>query len=168
MVHVHPLIVGLPHDGPMAAKGITVEFFDGFHDVHTKRIQVYVADQCEKVIIFVAEDGFIAVLEQMAGALMATVVVLGIPGELFSHDAGDAVFAAFKKNMNVIVHEDPGIDGTFPIDHILSEAFQKSRLVLIVVEYVCLVDSPHHDMMQGSRYVQSRLAWHGMIVLKRR
>ena len=97
---------------------------------------------------------------------MAAVVILGIPRELFSHDSGDAVFAALKKKMNVVVHEDPGIDGTFPLDNILSEAFEKARLVLIVVKDVGFVDAPHHDMVQGSRYVESRLAWHGVILLK--
>ena len=77
------------------------------------------------------------------------------------------MFAALKKNMNVVVHEDPGIDRTFSLDNVLSEAFEKTRLVLIVVEYVGFVDSPHHDVVQGSGYVQSRLAWHGMILLKR-
>jgi hypothetical protein len=69
--------------------------------------------------------------------------------------------------MDVVVHEDPGIDGTFPFYHILPEAFEKERFILSVVEYVSFVDSPHHDVVQGSGYVQSRLAWHGMIVLKR-
>jgi hypothetical protein len=129
---------------------------------------VNVADQREQVIVFVAEDGFVAVLEQMSAALMAAVVVLSIPREELSHNSGDAVIAALEKNMNVVVHEDPGVHRTFTLDYILSESLQKARLVLIVVEYVGLVDSPHHDMVQGSGYVQSCLAWHGMIVLKRR
>ncbi len=114
IIHVHPRIFGLPQDGPMTAKGVVVEFFDGFYDVRTKGIQVYIADQREKVIVFVAEYGFVAVLEQVAAALMAAVVVLGIPGELFSHDGGDAVLAALEKYMNVVIHEDPGINGAFP------------------------------------------------------
>lgn len=70
--------------------------------------------------------------------------------------------------MYVVVHEDPGIYGTFPFDYILPESFQKARLILIVVEYVGFVDSPYHDMVQGARYIQSRLTWHEVIVLKRR
>ena len=124
-----------------------------------------VADQRKEVIVFVAEYGFIAVLEQMSAALVAAVVVLGIPREQFSHDGGDALLAALKKNVNVVIHEDPGIDGTFSVDNVLSESFKEPRLVLIVFEYLSLVDSPHHDMVQGSGYVQSRLAWHGVILL---
>jgi hypothetical protein len=57
---------------------------------------MYVADEGNQVIIFVAQDGFIAVIEQVAGAVMAAVVALGVPGELFSHDCGDAVLAALE------------------------------------------------------------------------
>jgi len=96
---------------------------------------------------------------------MAAVVVLSVPRELLSHDGGDALFAALKKNVDVVVHEDPGIDGTLPLDNVLSEAFKEPRLVLIVVENIGFVDSPDHDMVQGSGYVQSRLAWHGRILL---
>ena len=67
--------------------------------------------------------------------------------------------------MNMVIHEGPGIDGTFSFYNILSEAFKKSRLVLVIVEYVRLVDSSHYDMVQGSKYVQSRLAWHEVILL---
>jgi hypothetical protein len=114
---------GLPDDGPVAAKGVAVKFFDGLYDVRPQRIKVYVADQSKKVVVFVTEYGFIAVLEQMPAALMAAVVILGIPSELFSHDSGDAVLAALKKNVDMVVHEDPGIDGTFPLKNVLSEAF---------------------------------------------
>jgi hypothetical protein len=158
---------GLSNDCPVAAIGVAVKFFDGLYDVRTKGIQVYVADQGKEIVVFVAEYGFVAVLEQMSAALVAAVVVLGVPGKLFSHDGGDPVLAALKKNMYMVVHEDPGIDGTFSLYYILSEAFQKARLVFIVVEYAGFIDSPHHDMVQSSRYVQSRLAWHEMIVLKR-
>lgn len=52
------------------------------------------------------------------------------------------MLATRKKNMNVVIHEDPGINRTFSFYNVLSEAFKESRLVLIVVKYVGLVDSP--------------------------
>ena len=43
-----------------------------------------------------------------------------------------------------------------------------SRLIRISVscEWFDVV-SPNYDMVQGSGYVESRLAWHGMILMKR-
>jgi len=63
VIHVRPGMVGFPDDGPVAAKGIAVEFFDGFYDVRPQGVQVYVADEGKEVAVFVAEDGFVAVFE---------------------------------------------------------------------------------------------------------
>ncbi len=95
---------------------------------------------------------------------MAAIVVLGIPREQLSHDGRDAMFAALEKQMNVVIHEDPGVNGTLSFGYVLSEPFEEARLVLSVIEYVSLVDSPDHDVMQGSGDVQSCLAWHEAIV----
>ncbi len=64
----------------------------------------------------------------------------------------------------MVVHEDPGIDGTFSVCNVLPKPLKKLRLVLIVVKYVGLVDSAHHDMVQGSGDVESRLAGHEVIL----
>ena len=61
----------------------------------------------------------------MTGAFAAVIEVLGVPGELFAHDSGDAVFAAFEKDMDVVVHEAPGIDRTLPFCNIFSQSLQK-------------------------------------------
>lgn len=63
MIRVHPGMLGLPDDRPVAAKGIAVEFFDGLYDVRTQGVKVYVADQGKEVVVFVAKNGFVAVLE---------------------------------------------------------------------------------------------------------
>jgi hypothetical protein len=97
---------------------------------------VDVADQCKEVGVFIAEYGLISVLEQMPGALMAAVIVLGVPREELPHDGGDAVRAALKKNVDMVVHEDPGINGTVPLGDVLAEALQEPGFVLIVVEYL--------------------------------
>jgi hypothetical protein len=36
--------------------------------------------------------------------------------------------------MNVVVHEDPGVDGTFLLKNVLPEAFKKSGFVLAIAE----------------------------------
>jgi DNA-binding beta-propeller fold protein YncE len=88
-------MVGLADNGPVTAKGEAVKFLDGFYDVCPHGIKVYVANQGKKVSIFVAENGFIPILEQMSAALMPA-VVRSIPSQKFSHHNGNAVFALLK------------------------------------------------------------------------
>lgn len=69
-----------------------------------------VTNKGQKVGIFIAQDGFIAIFKEMAGALMPPVEVLGVPREELSHCRGDAVSAALKKEMYVVAHESPSVD----------------------------------------------------------
>lgn len=73
-----------------------------------------VPDKGQQIVVFVAEDGFIAIFNKVAGAFVAAVVILGIPGKEFSHGAGDALFAALKEDMNMVAHKGPCINRALP------------------------------------------------------
>ncbi|HLF85582.1 MAG TPA: hypothetical protein VI584_00710 [Nitrospiria bacterium] len=62
-----------------------------------------VADKGKKIVFLVTKDRFVAVLEKVAGALVAAVVVLGIPGEELPHDSRDALFAAFENDIKLLL-----------------------------------------------------------------
>ncbi len=127
---------------------------------------MYVAYKGKKIIIFVAEYGFVSIFEKVPGAVMSSIEVEGIPGEELSHDSGNAVLAALKKNMHMIAHKDPGIDTALPFSHRLTESLKKLGSVLVVLEDCGFVDAAHHDMMQGTGDVQSGLSWHRAILSK--
>ena len=70
----------------------------------------------------------------MAATTVTAVVVLGVPGQKLPHDGGDALRAASKKEVDVVVHEDPGVDKAVAFADVLAEAIEKSDLVLVVFE----------------------------------
>ncbi len=70
----------------------------------------------------------------MSGTPIPAVEVLGVPREKLPHDCRDPLLPAFEEEMNVIVHERPGIDGAFPMEKDFSETFQELGLVLVVFE----------------------------------
>ena len=45
--------------------------------------------------------------------------------EQLSHDAGYAVFAALKEDVDVIPHEGLGVDGAFSLTHIETESLKE-------------------------------------------
>jgi hypothetical protein len=71
------------------------------------------------------------------------------------------MLTALKQNMDVIAHENPSVNFAFALSDILAEVLQKTEPILFVFEDVSLIDTPHHDMVQGAGYIQSGLAWHG-------
>jgi hypothetical protein len=50
----------------------------------------------------------------------------------------------------MVVHEDPGVDGTFGVLDVLAQALKEPGFVLCIAEDVRLVDPPDHDVVQGA------------------
>jgi hypothetical protein len=59
---------------------------------------------------------------------------LSVPRRKLSHDGGNPLLAAFEKEMNVIVHKHPGVDGAFSLDDVLAEPLQEQSFVLVILE----------------------------------
>jgi len=55
-----------------------------------------VADEGQKIGIFLAEDRLISIFEEMTRSMVPAIVVLGIPRKEPSHDRRDACLAAPK------------------------------------------------------------------------
>jgi hypothetical protein len=90
---------GLFHDSTVAAPGITVQFRDSRNESGPDRVQMDITNQCQKIIVFVAEDGFIAVLEQMARAAVPPVIVLSVPRKELSHYGRYPLCTALEEDM---------------------------------------------------------------------
>ena len=82
-------------------------------------------------------------------------------------DPNSPFLAAPEEEMDVIGHQIPGVDGAFSLSYIETESLKEEAPVLIVFEYVGFVDAPHHDMVQGAGYIESSLARHQSIILKK-
>ena len=108
---------------------------------------MYVTYESEQIRFLVTEDRFISVLEEMPSPFMTAIVILGVPGELLSHDGRYAVFAAFKEQVNVIGHEDPCIHLALVLSDVFREPFEKTGFILIVVEYRGFVYPPNDDVV---------------------
>jgi hypothetical protein len=96
----------------------------------------------------------------MAGTFMPSVVVLGVPGEKFAHYRGNSQFAALKQNVGMGVHKNPGIYGCARFCNVFTQALEKSGLVFVVRKYCGFVYPSHHDVMQGTRNIETGLSWH--------
>lgn len=122
-----------------------------------------VADKRKKIVVFVAKDRFIAVLKEMSGAPMTAVEVLSVPREELPHNAGNAKLAALEEKVYMIVHQYPCVDRALSINDVLSKPFKKTRLVLIVFEYIGFIVPTHHNVVQGTGNVEAGLTRHDIL-----
>jgi hypothetical protein len=86
----------------------------------------------------------------MTGATVMAVVILSVPRQKPPHNGGYALVAASKKEVGVVVHEDPSVDKALAFNDILAEAIEETDFVLVVFENSRSVDPADHDVMQGT------------------
>lgn len=79
-------MLSLADNCAVTAPGILVQLIERFDDMCAYRVEMDIPDQGEQVVFFVAKDGLVAVLEQVASSLVAAVEILGIPGQELAHD----------------------------------------------------------------------------------
>jgi len=72
-------------DGAVAGPGVFVEFIQVLHQFGPQGVEMDVADQFEEIRIFFADDGFVAVLEEMACAFVSFVEGHGVSGHEAAH-----------------------------------------------------------------------------------
>lgn len=77
-----------PHDDRMAGPGVGVQLLDAFRQAGPQRVEVDVADQFEEIRLFLADNGLVAILEKVAGPLVAKVEDHGIAGQKPAHESG--------------------------------------------------------------------------------
>ena len=144
----------------MTRPGIGVEAINGFYKVGSQGVQVDIANQFDEVRIFFANDRLVTVLEQMAPSLVPQVEGNGIAGQESSHEGGQTCRTATQEEMKMVGNECPGIDARSRFFSDLPKPVEEVLAILGVPEDRSAVDTPYHDVMQGSFNVESWPSWH--------
>ena len=124
-----------------------------------------VADQLRKAGIFLTDNEFISVLKKMAMSTMPSVVENGITGKYAAHIGGQPAWPAPQKDMCVLVHEDPGVNGGLCLKGDIPHPGYKIFSVLIIIYDFFQLDAPYYDMVQSTRRIQSGSPRHGYLTL---
>lgn len=92
----------------MPAPWIAIQFVDCFYQTCPQWIQMNVADQLKQIGIFLAGNGFIAVLEQVPRTFVLEIEDYGVAGKQAAHEDGEFCHPRAEEQMEVIGHERPG------------------------------------------------------------
>jgi hypothetical protein len=102
---VLPISVAQPHYGTVTGVGIRIEGIEGIEGIDragAERIEMNVTDKLEEVGLLLAEDGFVAILEEMAGSFVAFVERDGIARKKTPHHPGHWCPSGAEKKVGVI------------------------------------------------------------------
>jgi hypothetical protein len=87
------------------------ELFHGLHNAGSDRIKMNVPNKFFNIGIFFNNDGFAAILKQLPMPAVTPVISTGIPRQKLSHERRQALLSASKKNMGMMGHQSPCING---------------------------------------------------------
>jgi hypothetical protein len=161
---VQPCSFVPPHDGRVARVRVEFERIEVPNYSCTERIEVNVADQFEKVWFLFTEDGFVAVLEEMAGSFVTPVERDGIAGQEATHDAGNGRNARPKEEMDVIREKGEGIAGGFSFTEHHGSTLDEPLPVNVIIEDGTSHNAPDHHVVQCSRSVDAGMSGHNEMV----
>ena len=125
-----------------------------------QRIEVDIANQFEEVGIFLADDGFVAVLKEMPGTVVTAIEIDGIACEKSAHEGGEPAMAGAEQQVNVVGHQRPGEAFDASLDEEFGQGLEKPAAVGIVPENVATVDTADDDVLEEVGDVESCGSWH--------
>ena len=76
----------MAEDGAVAGPGVFVQFFEILRQFSTQRVEMDIADKFQEIGIFLADDGFVAVLKKVATTFMLFVEGNRVSGHETAHD----------------------------------------------------------------------------------
>ena len=147
-------------EGAVAGPGVPVQRAEIGDDRRPERVQVEVAHEFEEVRLLLHHDGLVAVLEEMARALVAAVEGAGVAGEEAPHAPGERAAPGADQEVGVVGEERPGVDGEGAVRRQGGQAGDEVRAVRVVAEDGAALEAPHHHVVEGPRGIEAGLAWH--------
>jgi hypothetical protein len=131
----------------MTTEWVMIQFFNIPHNPCPKRVQVNVSHQFQKIVVFLTQYGFVAILEKMAMPVMALIKGDGISSQQASHHSGNGNLPGLYQQMKMIWDQGPGKATCSGFPYYSAEPVQKIIAVLTVLKYFAAFNSPSNDVM---------------------
>jgi hypothetical protein len=120
--------------------------------------------QLPQIPLFLAQNGFIPILEKMPLAPMAPVEAQRVAGQKTAHDRRDRRTSGTQQQVGVVAHQRPGIAGCLAPQQQIGQALQKILPIAVIQKNIGSLDAPDDQMVQGAGRIYARLPWHGPLL----
>jgi hypothetical protein len=114
---------------------------------------VEIADQLQEVRLFLHHDGLVAVLEEVADALMAAVEGACVAREEGAHTAGQRALPGSDQEVGVIREEGPRVNGECATLRQGRQASDEVVSISVILEDDAALESPDHHVVEGIRRI---------------
>jgi hypothetical protein len=116
---------------------------------------VNIPNQFPQIGVFLADNRFVPILEEVPVAFVPPIETDRIPGKQSSHQARKGHRPRAEKKVSVIWHQDPRIAGRFQLRKKHGEALNKILVIVLVQEYLATLYPSDHDVVQNTGCVKT-------------
>jgi hypothetical protein len=120
-----------------------------------------IANQFQKIGVFFANYRFVAILEEMAIAVVTTIKVNGITGQQTTHETRQLDFTATQQHVGMVGEQRPRVTVDTGFQQQPAESLQKLVVVIIIHEDRPAFDATNNDVLQKAGAVKASCAGHG-------
>jgi hypothetical protein len=123
-----------------------------------------VSNKFQLICIFFADEGFVSVLEQVAGAFVAEVEVNSITGKKSAHEGSETSLTRPQKKVCMVGKQRPGEAVGTGCNKKFRKTLKKSPSVGVIAEDVASVHTTDDYMLQKLRYIETGCSWHVLLI----
>jgi len=109
---------------------------------------VDIAYEFKKIRVLFADDGLVAVLEQVACAFVAFIESDGVIGHEFPHDLAERDRAGAQEQVKMVRDQGPGVTLGLGLLENDSKPSQEGFPVFVIKKELAAFDSPGHDVLE--------------------
>jgi len=160
-IHRLPFVGTMPHQGAVAAVPVPIQLRERCHLLGAQWIQMNVAHQLQQVRLFLAENGFVAVLKQMSRPTMQAIEPSGVAAQKLSHDPCDGGVSGSQQQVEVVGHQSPCVAGGLGFTQDRLQPLEKVVAVGVLPKDLAALDTTANDMVQSTRGIDAGSARHG-------
>jgi hypothetical protein len=144
----------------VATPGIPVEAAEIGDEPGPQRVEMDIAHQFPEVGVLLDHDGLVAILEEVADALVAAIVGDGIAGEEAAHESRKALRPAAEEQVGMVRQESPGIEGGSCGSRDVSKPCDERLTILPIRHDLPPVYAAEDDVVQGPGSIKACLSGH--------
>lgn len=124
-------------------------------------VEMEIAHQFQQVGVAIAENRLIAPLKHVAGLVVSAIVVLAVCELQRLHRPRERMGSGLQQQMDVVGHQDVGMEGDAVSAAIAFEALQIAGVIFGIMKDRCPLVATDDHMIEGAWKIDARLASHG-------
>ncbi len=95
----------------VTAPPVVVQRLDGYREFGANGVEVEVSNQLEQIRLILDQGVLEAILKKVPGAFVTTIEAVRVRAKQALHESGQREAAGSHKRVNMVGHEDPGVEG---------------------------------------------------------